>query len=324
MAFAPVVSDSAFMRAMSASDRDAPPPPYHTIAMAEIDPPIFAGLQLVTRPSGRFGPPRLFGQMPIARADLAGQLWATAHDPARVNALFSLGVPELLLRESLRQGALIAMHDGVVEVSVMGLPSPPVFRVLVDWAAQLGAELSTLSYALPLRMADVPWSEGWARAAGERGLAFDPKRWLVQGTIDGIAIEARLETGHGTLATSVRAKLRSALACGLSLRRALETERPGIFRKGPGNVFVGEREFDADFAIWAIDPDAARERLARDGVTDALRTLAAGAKQVLVDDTSVFVSDDGCSDGASLARHIDAVRAVVTALSPTLQTGAYR
>jgi hypothetical protein len=322
MYFHPQLADSAFLRAMSGTQENPTPPPLHTIAMAEIDPPIFAGLQLVTRPSGRFGAPRIFGQMPIARSDLAGQLWATAHDAMRVNALFSLGVPERLLRPALRRGAGIALHDGVAEIFCMGIPSPPLLRELVDWAAELGAQLSMLSNALPLRMADWPLSDAWARAAGARGLSFDAKRWLIEGTIDDVVLEARLETGHGALATSVRATLRSPLGCGLSIRRALETERP-FFGKGPGNVFMG-RAFDADFVTFAVDPNAARDRLSRSGVEDALVALGSGATQVIVDDTHLFVTDDGCSDGARLATRIDAALAAVAALSPTLRGGAYR
>jgi hypothetical protein len=256
--------------------------------------------------------------------DLAGHFWATAHDEARVNALFSLGVPELLSRPALRRGAGIALHDGVAEIFVPGIPSPPLLRELVGWAAHLGEQLSMLSNTLPMRAADLPVSEHWARVAAERGLSFDAKRWLVHGAVESFALEARLETGHGALATSVRAALRSPLGCGISLRKALETEQPGIFKKGPGNVFVGEKEFDAEFATYAVNPSAARDRLARRGVTAALRALGAGATQVILDDSHVFVSDDGCSGPAELATRLDGVRAVVSALTPIVPGGAYR
>jgi hypothetical protein len=317
--------DSAFERAMSsATEKSAVPPPLQTVAMAEIDPPILAGLRLVTRPSGRFGPPRILGQLPIARSDLAGHFWATAHDAMRVNALFAFGLPELFVRPELRRGAGVSLQDGVVEVFVEGIPNPAFLRELVEWTARLGTELSILGNALPMRVADAPFSEAWARAAAEYGLAFDARRWIVQGLLGDVEIEARLETGHGALATSVRAKLRQPLACGLSIRKALETERPFVFGKGKGNVFVGQRAFDASFVIFAIDPDAARDRLSRSGVTDALSSLGADAVQVIVDDAYVFVTDDGCSDGARLARRIEAVRAVVDALTPPMRAGAYR
>lgn len=314
----------------SGLERYPPPPPLHTMVMAEIDPPLFSGLKMVTKPSARFGHPEAAQLFSLSDARLGRRYWTIAHDRARVDAVFAPATdldPLVGAMLDVPPGTGIALHDGVVEVFATAAPSVLAVKVLAQRAAVIARAVSARAAALPPRASDDPLRDEWSRAASARGLAFDPRRFQISGAIRGIELEALVETGHGGLATSVRVKLRRALGCGLSLRRAFETEQPGVLNfvwKIPGNVTIGDRAFDRAFVVDALSRDAAREALSRPGVSSALVALHDVALQVLVHDEEVFAADDGCRGAAELLALLDRAVAAADALSPSLGAGAYR
>lgn len=301
------------------------PPTAFTFVMAEIDPPLFCGTRMLTKPSLRYGtlPKRSLATLRDAR--LNDLFWVVAHDAERLEAVLGSGATTMtdLLAETWRHAG-IALHDGLIELFVEGGPDPVRVSLLAGRAARLARELSARSRALPPRPADVPLQEDWSRLASATGLAFDAQRWQLFGQIRGVEVEVLLETGHGKLASTVRATLRRPLGCGLSLRTALEPERPALLRRrAPGKVEVGHVAFDGAFVIDALAPELGRQALAAQPARRALLDLSRGTSTVLLNDQELLVAEDGWAPAARLEPRIARALELVDVLTPA-HAGAYR
>jgi hypothetical protein len=306
--------------------RQYDPPSLQTLVMAEIDPPIFAGLAMVSRPSARFGPPDPRRLVSLRNGELNERFWTVAYDVARVDALLRSDVFDGLV-EAIRgtaAGVRVALHDGVVEAFVDSLPSASLVRMLAEISTVFARKLSARSAALSPNPADGPLLEAWAKVAAARGLTFDAQRWRMTGAPEGVEVEILLETGSARLATTVRTMLRPPFGCAIWLRKRLPHDHSSLFtRSAIGGVETGNRAFDDTFVVDALQPETARDALSRPGIHQGLLALATDATGVFLHDLDLLVTEDGCASPDRLSTRIDRSVSLANALVPSHE-GAYR
>jgi hypothetical protein len=307
------------------SSKYAPPQEPFTSVMAEIDPPLRAGVQMVSRASARFGNPKRSRLAKLSDARVRAVYWTSARDLRRLDALlFGAGSGDLASRlVDLGKDVALAVHDGVVEAIAPGFdPDAARLSTMLVRASLLAAELSARSRAVPERAGDRERRVAWAEVAARRGLSFDPPRLHLFGDVRGARVDVLLESHVGE-ATTVRALFRRPLGVGLSLRKAPPKQR-WVAVGRPKDRLIEDSALDAAVLAEALDAGGARALLSSPAVVDAFLAATRATELFMVHDSEVFAADPGWLSPQDLEARIDAALAVVDAITPPDEVGPYR
>ncbi|MDB5217350.1 MAG: hypothetical protein JWO86_5277 [Myxococcaceae bacterium] len=301
-------------------DTAMPPAPY-TLAMAEIDPPLFAGVRMVNRDSPRFGPPVPEALVRFGNPTLDTMFWTYAFDVDRLHRIFApqhAGDDFAQAIAAAAKMAIVSIQDGVVEVMTPGHGyAPRRLEGQLDVATTIARELSLRSSTLPERAGEAPAKRQWAELVAARGLGFDSHRWHAFGRVSGVAVEVLLESAADGVHTTVRAMFRASLGCGLYVKRGRRPPLFGVFWRAEG-LELGNEEWDRVFRLEAFEAIRARELMLNPVARAALLHLARDVSELVLNDAEVLVAAEGVVPPSRLGEMIDGLVAVVDVLTPPL------
>jgi hypothetical protein len=297
-----------------------------TMAVAEIAPPLFAGVRMATFGSWRFGPPVTDALVAIQPVQLHQSFWTYAANLPRLRMLLerrgpSDDFPEILAAAAKR--VCIAIQDGVVEVFLAGRSyDAHVISGELDVAVAIAKELARRSSELPEDPAVANAKSAWADVIVSRGLQFDPAHWHGFGRINGARVEILLEPTGSFVRTTVRAAFPAPLGAALQVARSSHTSFFGLYAQSPP-VTCGESRFDATFAVAALDGARARAVLG-EAVRERMLKATSGSAHLLMNDAEVLLAQERCVAPHELAELIDDAVAIVAALTPKSSAPPYR
>ena len=281
--------------------------PTHTSAIAEIDPPLFAGLRLFSRGLIAFfgapARPRL-----TAHPSLDTRFVATALDMQRVQEiLLPQGLPDRLgeaIAQAERWSSLV-LNDSMVQAIGLGAtPDRERVESLVDIATSLAREISARARNLRQSPLEVSGRESWSKVAASLGLSIDPLRWHIFGRLGGVEVSAMLDGSPPAVSTTFRARFRSRLAYGLLLRRD--------FRE---TATSGFSDLDKLFALKANDLPSARGLFADPEVRRRLGEEA-DTSNVVLDEHEIVAARGGFASPREIARRLESLVAIVDRMTP--------
>jgi hypothetical protein len=294
----------------------APNAPNHTCAIAEIDPPLFAGLRLFSRGLIAFFGAPLHSEL-TAHPSLDTRFVSAAFDMPRVREiLLPHGLPDRL-GEAIAHAAQscnLVVRDSTVEAFGLGV-TPDHDRVegLVDIATSLAREISVRARNLRQTPLEISGRQSWQRLAASLGLSVDPLRWHMFGALHGVEVSAMLDGSPPAVSTTFRARFRSRLAYGLLLRRDF---------RGKGDT--GFPDLDGLFALRAHDPMGARMLFADPRLRQQLAAEASTSNLVL-DEREVVVGRGGFASPREIGRRLESLVAIVDRMTPAPPTaGPFR
>ena len=290
--------------------------PTHTSAIAEIDPPLFAGLRLFSR-----GLIAFFGAP--ARPTLTGhpsldtRFVATALDMQRVQEiLLPRGLPDRLgeaIAQAERWSSLVIKDSMVQAIGLGATPYRERIESLVDIATSLAREISARARNLRQSPLEVSGRESWRKVAASLGLSIDPLRWHIFGTLGGVEVSAMLDGSPPAVSTTFRARFRSRLAYGLLLRRD--------FRATASSGFP---DLDKLFALEANDLPGARGLFADPELRRRIG-VEADTSNVVLDEHGIVVARGGFASPRELARRLESLVGIVDRMTPAARSaGPFR
>ncbi|MDB4937741.1 MAG: hypothetical protein JWP87_4713 [Labilithrix sp.] len=300
-----------------------PPSPTHTLAIAEIDPPLFAGLRMMSRDLGAyFGFAK--GDEPTGHPSLDTKFLAYGFDMMRVREIFlPRGLPDRLgdgIGHASRSCSIV-VKDSTVEAMALGANADAA-RVdgLADIATSIAREISVRARGLSQRPLEVAAREAWQRLAASLGLSIDPLRWHLFGPLGGAEVSAMLEGSPPAVSTTFRARFRARLPCAFVLRRGYR-ERNLLQRRAKG---LGFPELDDLLVLQAAD----REQAAGLFADPALRMLLAEearTSNLVLDDREIVLARGGFAGTKEIAARLRALVAIVDRMTPpTAKQGPFR
>lgn len=288
----------------------------HTSAIAEVDPPLFAGLRLFSRGLIAFyGPP--------ANPEITGHPWldtrfvATAFDLRRVReVLLPHGLPDRL-GESIGQAERscnLVIKDSTVEALALGAtPDRERIDALVDIATLLAREISARARNVRQSPLEIAGRESWQKLAASLSLSIDPLRWHMYGTLGGVQVSVMLDGSPPAVSTTFRARFRSRLAYGLLLRRDYRA-------KGDS----GFPDLDRLFALQAHDKPSARSLFADPQLRRRL-TAEADTANLVLDEREIVLGRGGFASPREIGRRLEALVGIVDRMTPGVPTaGPFR
>jgi len=288
----------------------------HTSAIAEIDPPLFAGLRLFSRGLIAFFGPPVNADL-TAHPSLDTRFVATAFDMLRVREiLLPHGLPDRLgegIAQAERSCNLL-IKDSTVEAIGLGA-TPDLTRVeaLVDIATSLAREISARARNLHQSPLEISGRESWQKLAASLGLSVDPLRWHMFGSLHGVEVSAMLDGSPPAVSMTFRARFRTRLAHGLLLRRDFRA-------KGDS----GFPDLDRLFALQANDRMGARSLFA-DPELRRMLAEAASTSNLVLDEREVVLGRGGFASTREIARRLESLVAIVDRMTPAPPTaGPFR
>jgi hypothetical protein len=139
-----------------------------------------------------------------------------------------------------------------------------------------------------------------------------------------VALEVLLESASGGVYTTARAMFRTSLDCGLYVKTDHHPPLFGIFHRG-GDIVLGDPHWDRSFVVEAVHADRARSVLSPPAVRSRMLEAAEGSTDFIVNDVEVLVVHGGLQSPRGLARSLDALVALVDALTPAASSqGPFR
>lgn len=292
--------------------------PYVAV-VAEIDPPLLAGLHMLSRSliePLRFQPPlTALGVEPIDRG-----YSARAHDPRRAQRLFQRSWPDDTFAWNVgRAGEQnpLRIDDRTVASYIAGA-QPTEQRIDADLGlvTSLARAFGERHRLLPENADETKARESWGRVAAGWSLAFDPARWTIAGEHEGRRIEATLEGVPPAISTIVRVSFRIPLGAGVFVRS-------GIREKKTVSA-SGHPEIDRMLLFDARDRERALAALADPDVRFVLAAEARSANVALTD-WSITSARGGFMRGRELSARIEALASIVDRVTPHLRTaGPFR
>ena len=297
-----------------------------TMAVAEICPPLFAGVRMSTSGSYRFGPPLHDALVRLEPAGLNRVFWTYASNAPRLRRLLERrgpadDFPELLAAAAER--VRMAIQDGVVEVFLQGRVSDArVVSGELDVAVAIAKELSRRSLELAEEPAVTKSKSAWAEVVASRGLQFDPVSWHGFGRVNGAPVEILLEPTEAFVRTTVRTLFPAPLGAGLQVAPSTSSPFFGLYARSPP-VVIGEPKFDSRFAVAALDTARARGILG-DAVRARMLNAVEGSAHLLMNDAEVLLALERCAAPHELGRLIDDALAIVAATASTRASPPYR
>jgi hypothetical protein len=287
----------------------------YTGVLARVDPPLFLGLGL--RAKGflerAFGTPRVVLGDPVADQ----RLYVDAVEPQRAAQLFWSHDPhgrDLLKRAgSLLPWYFHASDSAVLLAEAGTIVDPARVGPWADAATSFASALAARRAALPPTPAEQALRGSWQRFADDSGLAFDPPRMKLDGTLGGARTEIALETAGTSSFTAVTAHFPRALDVAFA---ALRTSTPG-FLQGlfSQDIRIGHAVFDDAYRVSGYPEDAVRAILRRPGVADVLAAIAQRTGEAQMNHASLYFRLPGA---VAHAESLAAIAATVRGLSETL------
>lgn len=292
--------------------------PYVAV-VAEIDPPIFAGLHLVSRAliePFRFQPQNsAIGMEPIDRS-----FAARAADPHRATRLFGRSAPNDTFAWDVGQAGdqnALRIDDRTVAAYVAGAqPTEGRIDADLDLVSVLARRFSERMRLVPERADESEARESWARVAAGWSLSFDPARWKIRGEHEGRRIEAALEGIPPAISTIVRVSFRMPLGAGVFIRTGIREKKK--------TSASGHAEIDRWMLFDARDRERALAVVADPEVRFALAGEAR-TSNVAMTDWSISSARGGFMRGRDLSARIEKLAGIVDRVTPLLRTaGPFR
>lgn len=292
--------------------------PYVAV-VAQIDPPLLAGLYLLTHsliePFRFSGATPSLGMAPVDRAFIC-----RSHDRERALRLFTRAAPNddfaWFVGDAGRRN-LLCIDDRSASSYIAGA-QPEERRIDddIELVTALARRFAERTKYLPERPDEAGARESWSRVASGWSLVFDPARWKISGENEGRRIEVVLEGVPPAVSTIVRVGFRLPLGAGLFLRS-------GIREKKKVSA-SGHPELDRAMLFDARDPRRARSAVSDPAVRFALAAEARIAN-VTMTDHSVTSARGGFMRGREISGHIETLAAIVDRVTPTLRNaGPFR
>jgi hypothetical protein len=293
-----------------------PGAPTHSSAIAEIDPPLFAGLRLFSRSLIAFYGPPAHPDL-TAHPSLDARFVMTAFDLTRVREiLLPHGLPDRLgegIAHAERACSLV-VKDSTVEAIALGA-TPDRERVvgLVDIATALAREISARARNVRQTPLEIAGRESWHELAASLGLSIDPLRWHMFGVLGGVQVSAMLDGSPPAVSMTFRARFRTRLAQGLLLRRDFRAKAD-----------LGFPELDPLFVLQANDKVSARALFADPELRVRLAEQAQTSNLVL-DEGEIVLGRGGFASKREIARRLEALVAIVDRMTPGVRAaGPFR
>jgi len=299
----------------------------HTTAIAEIDPPLFAGLRLFSRDLISFYG-YAHGATPSGHPSIDASFITVAFDEGRVRELFlPHGLPDRLGEAVLQasRACSIVVKDSSVEAIAVGPHARlPVVDVdtLVDIASSIAKELSSRSLRLTHTPLEVTARSAWERLAVRLGLSVDPLRWHIFGRLGDVEVSAMLDGSPPAVSTTFRARFRQRLPCPMFLRRGYRTKAVvGYWSDGAA---PGYPELDSLLVLASPHREQARSLLESPRLRELLAAEARTSNLVL-DDCEIVLGRGGFAATREIAERFEALVAIVDLMTPPLPTaGPFR
>jgi hypothetical protein len=300
-----------------------PPAPTHVTAIAEIDPPLFAGLRMFTNDLvPYFGWAK--GNEPTSHPALDTKFLSYAFDLDRVREIFvPRGVPDRLGEAVGHSSGScgIVIKDSQVETIATAADEPNVAHVdeLVDIATSIAREVSNRAQKLRQTPLEIEARGAWQRLAAKLGLSIDPLRWHIYGPLDGVEVSAMLEGSPPGVSTTFRARFRTRLPSALFLRRGFRV-RQAFVTSADGNP-PGFPELDGILVLQSRDPEQARAML-RDPELRRMLAAEAQTSNLVLDECEIMLGRGGFADTREIATRLQSLVAIVDRITPALRTNA--
>lgn len=288
----------------------------HTSAIAEIDPPLFAGLRLFSRGLIAFFGAPAKAEL-TAHPSLDTRFVATAFDMQRVQEiLLPQGLPDRLgeaIAQADRWSSLVFKDSMVEAIGLGATPNRERVESLVDIATSLAREISARARNVRQSPLEISGRESWRKVAAALGLSIDPLRWHMFGTLGGVQVSAMLDGSPPAVSMTFRARFRTRLAYGLLLRRDFRA-------KGDS----GFADLDRVFALQANDQVRARGLFADPRLRRRL-VGEAETSNVVLDEHEVVLGRGGFASPGEISRRLESLVAVVDAMTPGVRAaGPFR
>jgi hypothetical protein len=281
-----------------------------TAVVAEIDPPLFAGLRLYSRELIPY-----FGALPdllTGDARFDRRFVVQSFDPPRLGAILR---PDPAMTETLLEmtgwGPVI-VRDWFVEILASSLEPIPE---RLDHQLQAGAALATMvsarASALPERTEEAAARESWASYAGQIPLSFDRRRWRMWGSLHGLEVEALLGGSPPSVITTLRVAFARPLDCGLYVRRGFYVGR-GFFNR---RITPGYPELDSLLVIDAQNVARRKELFADAELRSRIGEQATSASLVITD-SAITLTRATLLPAHEIATRLEALVEIAHRLAP--------
>lgn len=306
----------------SGTPRNVTTPATHTTAIAEIDPPLFAGLRMFSRDLALFyGHPHT--ATGTGHPSLDTTFYTNAFDSARIREIFlPSGTPDRLgeaMGHASRTHSLL-VRDSAVETFNLGAnPLEARAEGLVDLATAVARELSNRARNLTQTALEIAARTAWQKLALRLGLSIDPLRWHIFGSLGDVEVSAMLEGSPPGVFTTFSAKLRSKLPTPMFVRRGYRS-RHAFITWADGQP-PGYPELDGLLVLQARDPEAARAALA-DPELRKLLAAEAETSNLVLDESEIVLGRGGFASTTEIAQRLQSLVAIVDRLTPRAQTNA--
>lgn len=244
----------------------------YTGVMAQIDPPLFLGLDISKRPTLMlFGPPKLTTGNPYVDDELI----VGGFDMARVLAF--LGPRDVAMHDAIVRIATNNMHitDSIVNFATEGYELDiERTRWQLDTVMFLAEALAARRRTLAPTPHEIAHRREWQRFAesftpsGSSPFSFDPERMTLSGVHAGAIMKIALETERQEIRTSVTVRFPREVHVAFTVRR---TAWPGFLQGIFGqDIKCGDRAFDEMFVVTGCPEPLVRQALGR---PELLRTM---------------------------------------------------
>jgi hypothetical protein len=312
-----VISRVVTMRQTGEGAKEAGPT--HSSVVAEIDPPLFAGLRMISRDLATyFGFPKSVEI--TGHPSLDTTFLTNAFDMRRVREiLVPRGHPDRLgegISHATRSCSLV-VKDSMVEALALGAtPDRARFDALVDVAASIARELSRRAPSVEQQPLEIAGRDAWQRLAAKLGLSIDPLRWQIYGNLDGVDVSVVLDGSPPGVSTLFGAKFRAPLACSLLLRSGFRSEELLARTSGPSDdALPGFAELDKLLVLRTPHRAQARALLADEALRRTLATEASSSNLVL-DEREVVLGRGGFASTREIRQRLEALVTIVDRLTP--------
>jgi hypothetical protein len=308
-----------------AGTTEKPQGPTHSAAIAEIDPPLFAGLRMFSRDLVAY-----FGVSTAAEAtghpSLDTRFLTYAFDLRRVReVLLPRGYPDRL-GEGIAQASnscSLVVKDSSVEALALGASADVArFDGLIDIATSIAREVSQRARWVEHQPLEIQAREAWQKLAATLGLSVDPLRWHIYGAIDGVDVSVTLDGSPPGVSTLFRARFRSPLACSLLLRSGYRDTN--ILGRAADQGSPGFPELDPLLVLHTAHLPQARALLAEPALRQMIATEARSSNLVL-DEREITLGRGGFASTREIKRRLEALVAIVDRLTPGIRAaGPFR
>jgi hypothetical protein len=295
----------------------------YTMCIAEVRPTLLAGLYLHNQgfDLGTSAPKMTLGD-PYADAAFVSH----AFDPARVRELFAsvdpVGGPLTKRLMEARALANVVIEDNMVGTFDAAIVCDPhVLAARLDAAVALAQDLSQRIERLSERPTDGACKQAWTALAQAQGLELDLRQWSLRGQRLGSAVEITRESRGSGIFTVLRAEFRSLLGAGLFLTRE---DRQELFfglhvGRAVPNAKLGYSDFDPQFLTRNFNPPRARWLFSNPSLRRLVHDVSRWPGDFVITDRDILMAAPGDPHPEELARRLDAICAVVDALTPPPQ-----